>query len=258
MKVVTYRAEFVGPDLPVPLSPLRGPRGAVRRYLVWLREPGFLRARVVTVVWAVVTGAVALTSLLLPSAWRGAAVACAVLLGVYLLVRTFALASFERLQWTFQRRWLEAQSEVLRGHAFDVLRFTVQALPGVPDERRVYDLTRPADVRDLFRRRDRERGSGPISRVTVEFAYWQGAEKTMAVERVSRDLAELTFQRRQADRAHASVRFPEARYLGRPADETRLAERTRWILSGPVVVSVAGSAQGSTDAGGSPGSSAAR
>ncbi|WP_459179396.1 hypothetical protein [Streptomyces sp.] len=81
---------------------------------------------------------------------------------------------------------------------------------------RTYDLTRPGDVHDLLRRQDHERASGAFSRATVEFAYWAGGGDTPAVADVRRELSELTFPQRQAATARAWIRFPEARYLGRP------------------------------------------
>lgn len=239
MKVVTSEREFVGPDLPVPLSPLRGLPEAIRRHLFGLRGPGFSRARLVNAAWAVGTGAAVLASLLLPVPWRGVAVVCAVLLGLYLVVRTFALVAFERRQYAFEPQWLAAQTEVLRGHAFDVLRFTVHALSGASAGRRTYDLTRPGDVAELLRRQERERASGVFSRVTVEFAYWLGAGETLAVGEVSRDLSEVDFLRGRAGAARAWIRFPQARYVGRPATGRDPAQQTRWALSGRVVVAVA-------------------
>lgn len=243
MKVATYKPEFVRPDLPVPLSPLRGLPKVVRRRLLGPRGPGFARAHRATVAWAAATGAVALASLLLPP-WRGPAVACSALLGLYLLARTFALVAFERRQRAFEPRWLAAQSEVLRSHAFEVLRFRVQGSYGEPDARRTYDLTRPDDVRDLLHRQDRERASGALSRATVEFAYWAGGGDTLAVAEVTRGLSELTFLQGRAAPARAWIRFPEARYLSRPGTGERPAQRTYWALSGPVVVSVSESDSG--------------
>lgn len=248
MKVVTYEPECVRPDLPVPLSPLRGLLEAVRRYLLGLRGPEFSRARLVSAVWAVVTGAVGLVSLLVPSVWRAPVVACAALLGVYLLVRTFALMVLERRQHAFERQWLIAQSEVLRGHTFDIVRFAVRDPSGGRAGRRAYDLDRSSDLRDLLLRWDRERASGASSRVTVEFAYWSGAGGPLAVGEVNRDLSELTFLQGRAGPARAWIRFPEARYLGRPAYGRHPAQQAFWVLSGPVVVSVGQAAYG--DAGG--------
>ncbi len=239
---VTYAPEFARPDLPVPLSPLRGLPEVVRRRLLRLGRPGFARAHLVSAVWAVITAAVALASLLLPS-WRRPAVVCALLLGLGLLVRTFGLAVFERRQHAFEPRWLAAQSEVLRGHYFEVLRFTVHDPDGTGGTPRTYDLTRPGDVRGLLRRQHREQASGAFSRATVEFAY-RAERDALAVADVHRELTELTFRQGQGGPGRAWVRFPEARYLGRPGTGKHPAQWSYWALSGPVLLAVGASAHG--------------
>jgi hypothetical protein len=235
---VTYEPEFARPDLPVPLSPLHGLPALLRRCVLGLGRAGFARAYLVSTGWALATGSVALAGLLLPGRLRAPAVGCAALLGACLLARTFALMVFERRQHAFEPRWLEAQSEVLRGHEFDVLRFTVQdpdADAGMP---RLYDLTRPGDVRELLHRQDDERASGAFSRATVEFAYWVGGGDRLAVGDVRRELTELTFRTRRSEPDRALIRFPEARYSGRPDSGRRPAKRTYWTLSGPVLLTV--------------------
>ncbi len=255
MNVVTYEPEYTRPDLPVPLSPTRGLPKLVRRYLLGLHGPSFASAYRITVAWAAAGCAVAVVSLLLPSPWQQAVVACSALLGLYVVVRALALVAFERRQHVFESEWMAAQSEVLRGHAFDVLRFTVQDLSGSTGVRRVYDLTRPADVRDLRHRQDHERASRQFSRATVEFTYVAGGG-TLVVADVRRELPEVIFLEGWAGPGRAQVRFPQARYLGRPGPGRRPAQRTSWTLSGPVMIAV-GESVYSCAAGPTEGSAAA-
>ncbi|HUK67899.1 MAG TPA: hypothetical protein VLW50_03930 [Streptosporangiaceae bacterium] len=244
MNVVTYESEFTRPDLAVPLFPLPGFPSLMRRHLLGLRGPNFAGAYRVTLAAAWAGFAVAAASLLVSPPWQEVVVYCSALIGLYVIARALALVAFERRQHTFEREWLAAQSEVLRGHAFEVLRFTVQDLidedQGV---RQTYDLTRPADVRDLFRRQARERNSPWWSRATVELTY-VSRDGTLAVAEVHRGLPELTFLEGWARPGRAWVRFPGARYLGRPRGGRRPAQRTHWALSGPVVIAVSESAYG--------------
>lgn len=265
MKVVTYAAEFARPDLPVPLSPLRGLPTIVRRGLLGPGGPFFARAHRLTAIWAGATGVVALLGLA-RAQWRGPAVVLSALLVLYLLVRLVALAVFERRQRDYEPLWLAKQSEVLRGHAFEVLRFTLQSADAGPGDlragdergtrttgdgpaagtdggRRAYDLARPEDVRDLLRRQREEHASGGFSRATVEFAYRAGGE-VVAVAELARELSELTFLRGRAGPGHAWIRFPKAHYRGRPEGGRRPARRAYWVLSGTVVLGVGEPASG--------------
>jgi hypothetical protein len=244
VNVVTYESEFTRPDLPVPLYLQRGFPLLMRRHLLGLRGPSFAGAYRVTLAAASAGFAVAAASLLVSPPWQEVVVYCSALIGLYVIARALALVALERRQHAFEREWMAAQSEVLRGHAFEVLRFTVQDLvdedQGV---RRTYDLTRPADVRDLLRRQARERNSRRWSRATVELTYLSG-DGTLAVAEVHRGLPELTFLEGWAGPGRAWIRFPEARYLGHPGDGRRPAQRTHWALSGPVVIAVSEPAYG--------------
>jgi hypothetical protein len=256
VNVVTYRSEFTRPDLAIPLSPLRGFPLFVRHQLLGLRAPRFAAAYRVTLATAAGGLAVAASSLAAAPPWRDAVIDCSALIGLYVLIRAWALMVFERRQRSFEPLWLAAQSDVLRGHSFEVLRFAVQDLT---DEgqgaRRGYDLARPDDVDDLLRRQANERNSGRFSRATAEFTYPAG-EGTLAVGDVHRDLTELTFMERRISAGHAWIRFPEARYLGRPGPGKRPAAWTDWVLSGPVVIAVGtvgyGGAAGVAHAPGAP------
>ncbi|MBB6345563.1 hypothetical protein ACWGH8_08915 [Nonomuraea muscovyensis] len=238
MRMQTYDTESVRPDLPVPLSPLDGVPEVVRRRLLGLGGPGFARAHRVGLAWAALTACLALLGLLVPPPWRAPVLGCAALLGLYVLVRAVALQVFEREQRDFEPRWLAAQSEVLRGHAFEVVRFRLVAADDEAGARRTYDLTRPSDVRAVLRRQERERWS----RAGVEFVY-RGAGGEGLGE-VVRELSEVVFLPGRAGRGGPWIRFPQARYLRRPGE--RPAEWSYWTLSGPVEVGVSEPSSGGT------------
>jgi hypothetical protein len=242
--MVTYGPELTRPDLLVPLSPRHGLSLLVRRYLLGLHFPNFTRAYRVTLATAMAAAAVAVASLLVRSRWQGAVLDCSALIGLYAIVRALALVVLERGQRDFERDWMAAQSEVLRGHMFEVLRFAVQDFTDDGEgARRTYDLTRPAEVRDLLQRQNRERASGRLSRATVEFTYPIG-DGALAVAEVHRELRELRFLEGRAGPGRAWIRFPGARYLARPGPGGHPAQRTRWALSGPVMIAVSESAYG--------------
>jgi hypothetical protein len=242
VNVVTYGPELTRPDLPVPLSPLHRFPLLVRRYLLGLHFPNFTSAYRVTLATAMAAAAVAAASLLLPWRWQAAVVDCSALIGLYAIARALALAVFERRQREFERDWMAAQSEVLRGHVFEVLRFTVQTFTNNgQDARRTYDLTRPAEIRDLLQRQSRERASRRMSRATVEFTYLIG-DGNLAVAEVHRELRELTFLNGRAGPGRVWIQFPEARYLPRPGPGGHPAQWTRWALSGPAMIAVSESA----------------
>jgi hypothetical protein len=177
----------------------------------------------------------AILSLVLGPPWRRVLVVMTALLGLLVIVRVVALAVFQRRQQVFERTWLAARTEALQGHAFEVVRFTVDDPPAVPETRRAYDLTRPADVRELLRRRDHERATASFSRATAEFAYRAG-DGVVAIAEVARDLADITFLPGRVTPGRASIRLPAAYYRRRLGG--RAAPQARWTLSGPVVLTV--------------------
>ncbi|MCK2212321.1 hypothetical protein MF672_000690 [Actinomadura sp. ATCC 31491] len=241
MRVVTYDIKSVRPELPVPLAPAGGLAEFAGRWLSGLRGPAFSRARRANAAWAAVAAALGLAGTLLPGPWRVALVGCATTLALVLLVRAVALVAFERRQRDFEPRWLDAQSELLRRHTFEVVRFRLHE----PDGRRTYDLDDPRDVDELLARQERERSSGGAgSRAGVQFLYRAGGTEggIEGVAEVVRDLAELRLLPGRAGRGWAWIRFPEARYLRRPG--ARPAQRVYWTLSGPAEVAVAGSPAG--------------
>jgi hypothetical protein len=231
--------EFARPDLRIPLAPVPGPAGVARRYLLGLRDAGFGRARRIAVVWAAIGCVLAVVAALLPSPWRWAVVACAALAGLYGVSRALALVAAERQQYDFERDWVAGQTEMLRVHSFDVLRFTIEDVAeGDQGTRRTYDLTSAASVRALtgMQEQDRVRAQ-PAFVATVEFAYL-GDDGVLSVGSVHRDLRELVFRPGGAASGQAWIRFPEARYLPRPSASGHPARLTYWVLSGPVLLVV--------------------
>lgn len=237
--VATYEPHFARPDLPVPPSPL--PRFArfARRHFRGPNGLSFADSYRATAAWAVAGLFLAVAALQLYKPWQWEILACSAVIGLFATVRALALLVIERRQHAFEGEWVVAQSGVLQGHAFEILRFTVADLTSTGSAaRRVYDLTRPADVRHLLSlwRREQEQRSQP-SRATVEFSYLAG-EGVFAVGVVHRELPELVFREGWAGPDRAAVRFPGARYILRPERGMHPAQRTYWVLSGLVVITV--------------------
>jgi hypothetical protein len=235
MDVASYESEFVRPGLLIPLFPMPGVPGFIRRYVVGLRGPAFARARLATIAWAAVECVLAILSLALAPPWRRVLVIASALLGLYVIFRAVALAVFQQRQQAFEQAWIAARTDVLQQHAFEVVRFTVDDPPGIPETRRAYDLTRSADVRELLGRQDEERAAGRLSRATAEFGY-RADGGVFAIAEVTRDLTDITFLPGRVRPGRASIRLPGARYrrsLGGGA-----APQVRWTLAGPVVLTV--------------------
>jgi hypothetical protein len=244
VEVVTYDSALSRPDLPVPLSPLRGISLLVRRRLLCMGGPNFARTYHATSVLAIAACVVGALSLMVRPPWQKAVLDASVLIGLYVIIRALATLTFERGQRSFEPAWISAQSEVLRQHAFEVLRFTVQDLSDEHQRARVsYDLSRPDDLRKVLRRQDRERSSTHPSRATVEFAY-QTQDGVLAVAQVHRRLPDLTLLTSSAGPGSPWVRFPQAYYVGRLEGGRHPARRTYWALSGPVQLTARESAYG--------------
>lgn len=219
----SYDPEFTRPDLSIPLYPVRGLSHLARRRLFFIpNESGFLPDYRVCLAAAIGTIALAAASLGLPGRWQQAVANCAALLGLYTAARIVARVTFERRQHAFETEWLAAATEVLRGHAFELLRCTVRG--------RHYDLARPADVRAL-------RSHASDERTAVAFTY-VAAENNIVVAEVHRDMRELMFLHGWASPGRTFVRFPQARYLARPQPRLRPARRTSWALDGPVLIAL--------------------
>jgi hypothetical protein len=233
--------EFVRPDLRIPLAPLSGSAEVARHYVLGLRNVNFANPRRLAMMWAATGCLLAALSVTLPEPWRRGVAVGSALVALYAVGRMLALTVTERRQRAFERDWLTARTETLRGHAFDLLRFSVTDLTDRGQGgRRAYDLTSPDVVRELLGLRDQDLARPrPTLQATVEFAY-VGAGSVPSVADVHRDLRELVFLAGQASPGQESVRFPEARYLPRPALGGQPAQATNWVLSGPVILAVGG------------------
>ncbi|GAA3178918.1 hypothetical protein [Nonomuraea roseoviolacea] len=207
---VTYGPEHCRPDLPVPLAPLPGVPATVRRALA---GPSPERAPAVTVVWALVTAALALAATFAPHPAFSAATWLA---GAYVLARVVALRLLDRAQRRFEPAWLAAQTRVLRGHGFDVLRCTVAG--------RVCDLTRLGDVAALAR-------AAPGAEVVLEFGYRPAAGAQVAVERIRRRREDLEVRYARFAPDSGRVRFPEGGYVIGAGGRV-----TAWSLAGRVLL----------------------
>lgn len=210
---VTYGPEHSRPDLPVPLVPLPGLPVLARRVLA---GPSPERAPAATFGWAVLTAALALAATFAPHPLFSAATW---LTAAYVLARVVMSRLLARAQRRFEPVWLAAQTRVLRGHGFDVLRCTVGG--------RICDLTRPGDVESLAR-------AAPGEEVVVEFGYRPAAGGRVAVERVRRRRAELEIRYARFAPDSGRVRFPEASYVIGASGRVTL-----WSLAGPVVLTPA-------------------
>jgi hypothetical protein len=226
-RIARYPSDALRPDLPLPLPPASRVGSVLRRTVSGLREPRFADAyravrRDMLVIAVLVAGRFAIVGWLRP--WVDV-IAAVLAFGV--LVRLIALTVLQRRQHVFEQQWLTAQSDVLRATSFEVVRFGVHG--SAPGD---YDLTRPADVRDLLARQAEER---PVP-VRIDFAY-----SPTAIETVHLDLGDVTLVPSEAAR-RSRVRFPDARYHGQPAmDRTgwrRPSRTTFWVL-GPAAASAA-------------------
>lgn len=240
--MVTYESGLSRPDFAVPLPPLRGMSLVVRRRLLWMRGPDFAGTYHTTFALAIAAVVVAFMSLLVRAPWQEAVLDASALIGLYVIIRALATMAFERQQRSFEPAWMSAQSEVLRQHAFEVLRITVQGFSGEsPGARMSYDLSRPDDLHRLLRRQDSEHRSAHPSKAIVEFAY-QTQDAVVAVAQVHRGLPDLTFVLGSFGPGITWVRFPQARYVGGQEGGGHPARRTYWALSGPVQLLVRESA----------------
>jgi hypothetical protein len=240
-----YEPESVRPDLPIPLTPLRGAVAAWARLLTGLRDPSFGQAYVLTAKWlssAVLI--ILLSAFLVVPTMRPILVSAAGAMAVVVVLRLVVLRVFERRQHEFERVWLDAQSEVLRNRSFNVVRFTVRREVGERTDRRVYDLTRPVEVDELLRRQAVEKVSGApaAAEAAIDFAY-SSATGEPAIRQVRRQLADIDFVPLHRSLTTAYVNFPHARYRGQPhlskREQGLPARRTFWLLPGMVRVTVA-------------------
>ncbi|WP_377267627.1 hypothetical protein [Peterkaempfera sp. SMS 1(5)a] len=242
--MLAYDPEHVGPELPVPLVPLTGVQGVLQRRILSPRGPDFAAAQRRTAAWAAVACGLTAAAALLPSAARWGGLSCASLVALVAVARVWVLVRAQRLQTAFELRWREAQTAVLRGHCFEILRLTVRDSDDIPGGWLGYDLNRLDQLRELLVRRARSLTERPLAQVRIEFAYWSTPGTTMAVAEVRRNLADLEVLAEPSGSACASVRLPEARYATAPDAAGRPASFARWELTGQVVVGPAGPGQG--------------
>ncbi|MEU7855394.1 hypothetical protein [Nonomuraea sp. NPDC049141] len=210
---VTYGPEYSRPDLPVPPVPLPGVPVTIRRVLGGTSPE---RAATATFGWALVTAALALAAIFVP---HPAFSAATWLTAAYVAARVVTLRLLARAQRRFEPDWLAAQTRVLRGHGFDVLRCTVAG--------RVCDLTRPGDMAALT-------WAAPDAEVVLEFGYRPAASGRVAVERIRRERAELEIQYARFAPDSGRVRFPEASYVIGASGRV-----TAWSLAGRVLLTPA-------------------
>jgi hypothetical protein len=207
--------EPLRPDLPVPLPPADRWAAAVRFALTLLREPAFDRAHRRTV-WLVVVAVVLIVAgqFLFVGWLREPVTTLGVALAAYTALRVAALRVVEHRQRAFAPAWLAARSAELRAGRFEVVRCTV--------DRRGYDLSDPAAVRDLLERPGE-------SRVQLDFVH-----EPATLERVYRKLRDVTVQAAKRAGSPATARFTEARYALRPGGTT-----SYWQLGTRVVITTA-------------------
>lgn len=242
----SVRSESVRPDLPIPLAPTNRAVELFGRAVIGLRRPSFDRARNATLGWAATTvGVLVAGETIVAAAYRPTVLTVAVLMAAYTIARAVALAVFERRQDSFERRWLDEQSQRLQQHSFEILRFSLPAdAEGCPGERENVDLTDPDQVSRLLRRQAAERFAPVGSRVHIEFTYWPGPGENRAVESVRRELNDIDFCPIETPVTRARIRFPEATYGSHPAlrdgGQRWPGRGTYWFLAGPIRVTVAG------------------
>ena len=217
-----YPAQLSRPDLVVPRATGKrwSPRLVTAERRIWLA--------VMCAAIGVLIGESSETSA------RPYVLAVVAVLVVYALVGAVARVVVRRRQAGFEPVWLEAQSEILRGRRFEILRLTTsepeETEHGRRTKRRVYDLARPAEVAELLRLRSRAAEDGVTVPVTVEFGYPQEDAMSMGVERVRGELASIPIVGRPGADVTPRVWFPDARYLVQPSAERAV---TYWVLGPP-------------------------
>ncbi|MBP2326717.1 hypothetical protein JOF56_007102 [Kibdelosporangium banguiense] len=220
-----YPAQLSRPDLPIPYAP--SSMGTPRYAMVGRR----IR---LAAIWA--AAGVLVGEFLGGSAWPYV-VAFVAAVVAYALVSAVLLAMSRRRQASFEPAWLAAQSEVLQGRQFEVLRFMTNEPEdtehGRRTKRRVYDLAQPSEVAKLFELRSRAVADGVNVPVTVEFSYPTEDAAKMGVERVRSELASIPMVGRRGAEITPRVWFPDGRYLVQPATERPV---TYWVLGQPSLI----------------------
>ncbi|MEU7982045.1 hypothetical protein AB0B63_26380 [Micromonospora sp. NPDC049081] len=161
----------------------------------------------------------------------------------YTLTRAAALVLFERRQQAFEWSWLDAQSQLLRRHPFEVVALRVQVT--VEESRsavRTVDLTNPADVAWLLNQQA-DLGAGVSPQARIEFGYWGNDGAGRGSDSVRRRLTDLQIRPVDIPITWARIRFPQARYVA-VVDDAGSGDRwpgrvAHWSLSGPVQLTTA-------------------
>ncbi|WFE97175.1 hypothetical protein [Micromonospora sp. WMMD987] len=231
----------VQPGVPIPPAPLGWPAALLRRFTVGSHRSSFAHARNVTLGWLVAASLAVIADRLLVdhvlATWTAVA-----MIG-YTLTRAVALVIFERRQQAFERSWLEALSQLLRRHPFEVVALRVQVT--VEETRsavRTVDLTDPADVAWLLHQQA-DRGADVSPQARIEFGYWGSDGAGRGSDSVRRRLTDLQIRPVDIPITWARIRFPQARYVAVVGD-TGSGDRwpgrvAHWSLSGPVQLTTA-------------------
>jgi hypothetical protein len=231
--------DCVRPDLPTPLAPVSRPLEIARFALLGLREPSFGRARNLTLVWLTVSVVTLVASqTIVARPYEPSAVAIAVAITAYTVLRTLALILFEIRQRAYESTWIGAESQRLQRYSFELIRFSLHSDGEASGARRTFDLTNPDDVRLLQRQQAAERDGRTPARAHIEFAYRPGDGENPAIESVRREVKDLEFHPIDGPLARARVRFPQAVYVSRPGDQGGgsgwPSQVAHWFLTGPV------------------------
>jgi hypothetical protein len=230
--------DSVRPDVRTPLAPVSRPLQVARLVLLGLREPLFGRARNMTLVWLAVSVAMIVASqTIVARPYEPVAVVAAVTIAVYTVLRTVALIAFEVRQRSFESTWIGAESQRLQRYSFELIRFSLQTAADPGGAPRTFDLTDPDDVRLLQRQQAAERGGQTPARAHIEFAYTPGDGENAAIEVVRREVKDIEFHPVNGPLARARVRFPQAKYVSRPASWP--SQVAHWFLTGPVRLTTA-------------------
>jgi len=236
--------DSVRPDVQTPLAPVSRPLALLRLVLLGLREPSFGRARNLTLVWLGVSVVALIASqTIVARPYEPSAVAVAVVLTVYTVLRVIALIVFEIRQRAFESTWIGTESQRLQQYSFELIRFSLHSDSDSTDDRRTFDLTDPDDVRLLQRQQAAELDGRAPARAHIEFAYRPGDGENPAIESVRREVRDIEFHPVEGPLARARVRFPQAVYVSRPDAAhgaggwpSRVAH---WFLTGPVRLTTA-------------------
>jgi hypothetical protein len=239
--VVLAEPDSAQPEVQIPPAPLGGPARLLRRLTVGPSRSSFERARNLTLGWlAAAVLAVIVDRLLVDTVL---ATCAAVTVVGYTILRVAALVVVERRQHTFEERWLDDQSRLLRRHPFEVVAVRVQvATDETRSAVRAVDLTNPADVAWLL---DQQASvtADASAQVRIEFGHWETGGSGRSSDSVRRRLTDLQIHPVDAPITRARIRFPQARYVTvagvTGAGGYGPGRVAHWSLVGPVQLTTA-------------------